>query len=427
MEQGTIAIHGGQELDTQTGSRAVPIYQTTAYTFENTQHAADLFALKKGGNIYTRLNNPTNDVVEKRIAELEGGVGALSVSSGMSATLCAVLAITKAGDDFVASSNLYGGTNTLFTHTLKLFGINAIIVNSLDPKDFEAAITEKTKLIYLESIPNPSLEVLDFEAIADIAHRNGVPLIVDNTVPTPYLFRPFDFGADIIVHSATKFLGGHGTSMLGTIVDSGKFDWAKSGKFPMMTEKDPSYHGVSYTETFGPLAFIVKCRVQLMRDMGFCASPFNSFLVLQGIETLHLRMKAHSENAFEVAKFLDNHPNVTWVNYPGLESSKTHSTAKKYFKKGFGAMIGFGIKGGMAAGAKFIDSVKLLSHVANIGDVRSLVIHPASTTHQQLTEEEQRACGVSPDFVRLSIGIEDIKDIIADIDQALKEACEACG
>jgi len=419
-KQGTIAIHAGHNPDSFSKARAVPIYQTSAYTFDSPEFAADLFALKSEGNIYTRLNNPTNDVIEKRITALEGGIGALAVSSGMSATLCAILAIARTGDEIIASSALYGGTCTLFSHTFKNLGIKTIFVNSLDPKEFEKKINDKTKLIYVESIPNPSLEVLDFEALADIAHKNGLPLIVDNTVATPYLFKPIDFGVDIVVHSATKFLGGHGTSLLGLVVDSGKFDWKKSGRFSFMEEPDPSYHGLSYTETFGNSAFIVKCRIQLMRDMGFCASPFNSFMVLQGVETLHLRMKAHCENALKVAEYLENSPFVSWVNYPGLKSSKTHEMAKKYFDKGFGSIIGFGIKGGRAAGEKFINSVKLFSHVANIGDAKSLVIHPGSTTHQQLTDEEQTASGVSPDYIRLSIGIEDVSDIIADIEQALK-------
>lgn len=420
MKFSTIALHGGQEPDSATNSRAVPIYQTTAYTFDSSEHAANLFELKESGNIYTRIMNPTTDVLEKRIAQLEGGVGALAVASGQAAVTYAVLNIAKAGDEIVSQTALYGGTYNLFAHTLSKYGIKTIFVDSDNPDDFEAAITEKTKLIYAETIGNPKLNVLDIEGLAKVAHKHNIPLIVDNTVPSPYLLRPIEFGADIVVHSATKFLGGHGTSMAGVIVDSGKFDWAASGKFPELTNPDPSYHGVSYSESFGTSAYIVKARVQLLRDTGAVLSPFNSFQIIQGIETLHLRMQRHSENALKVAQFLQNHENVSWVNYPGLESHKDYSLAQKYLPNGQSAIVGFGIKGGKEAGIKFIDNVKLLSHLANIGDAKSLVIHPASTTHQQLSEQERLATGVSEDFIRLSIGIEDIDDIIADIEQALK-------
>ncbi len=421
MKFDTIALHGGQEPDMATNSRALPIYMTTAYAFNDTEHAAKLFALEEPGNIYVRLSNPTTDVLEQRIAALEGGVGALALASGMAATTCAILNITKAGDEIVAQSALYGGTHTLFTHTFPKMGIKTIFVNSDDPKDFEAAITSKTKLIFAETIGNPKLNVLDIKGLADVAHANGIPLIVDNTVPTPYLLKPIDFGADIVVHSATKFLGGHGTALAGIIVDSGKFDW-KNGKFPELTEPDPSYHGVKFTESFGNFAYIAKARTTVLRDTGAALSPFNAFLIVQGIETLHLRMQRHSENALKVAQFLENHPNVAWVNYPGLASHKDYAIAEKYLTKGASAIIGFGIKGGKNAGIKFIDNVKLLSHLANIGDAKSLVIHPASTTHQQLTPQEQSATGVSDDYIRLSIGIEDVEDIIEDIKQALEKA-----
>lgn len=421
MNFNTIALHGGQEPDSTTHARALPIYQTTSYTFEDTQDASDVFALKKEGNIYTRIGNPTTDVLEKRLAMLEGGVGALAVASGSAAITYAIMNIAKTGDEIVSSTALYGGTYNLFVHTLPKFGIKTNFVNSDNAQEYEKAITPKTKLIFAESIGNPKLGVLDIEALAKVAHKHNIPLIVDNTVATPYLWRPFEFGADIVVHSATKFLGGHGTSIGGVIVDSGKFDWAKSTKFPEMSEPDPSYHNIKYTETFGNAAYIVKARTQLLRDTGACISPFNSFMILQGIETLPLRMKEHSKNALEVAKFLQNHDKVSWVNYPGLESNPSYALAQKYLPKGQSALIGFGIKGGKEAGAKFINNVKLLSHLANIGDAKSLVIHPASTTHSQLSPEELEKSGVSEDFIRLSIGLEDVSDIIADIDQALKD------
>lgn len=415
----TLQIHGGQQPDPATGSRAVPIYQTTSYVFKNTEHAANLFSLKEGGNIYTRIMNPTQDVFEKRLAALEGGVGALAVASGQAAITYAILNIAGQGDEIVSANSLYGGTHNLFNHTLPRLGINFKFVDSSNPENFRGAITEKTKAIYAETVGNPKADVLDIEAVAKIAHEAGVPLIVDNTVPSPYLLRPIEHGADIVVHSATKFIGGHGTSIGGVIVDSGRFDWA-NGKFPGLTKADPSYHGVKYVEVLGELAYIVKARVQLLRDIGSCISPFNSFLLLQGLETLSLRLERHSSNALTVAQFLENHPNVTWVNYPGLPSNKAYDLAQRYLPRGQGAILTFGIKGGLAAGAKFIDSLELFSLLANIGDAKSLVIHPASTTHQQLAPEDQIATGVTEDLVRLSVGLEDVGDLIADLDQALK-------
>ena len=419
MKFDTITLHGGQEPDPVTHSRAVPIYQTTSYTFDDTQHAADLFGLKQAGNIYTRLMNPTTDVLEKRIALLEGGVGALATASGQAAITLAILNICKPGDEIVSSSALYGGTYNLFAHTLARLGIKTVFVDSNNPEDFDNAITKNTKLVYTESVGNPKLNIMDIETLSRVAHKNHVPLIVDNTVPTPYLFKPFEYGADIVVHSATKFIGGHGTSLGGLIVDSGNFDWFGASTYPDLTLPDPSYGGVIYTRDFGKAAYIVRARVQLMRDLGPAISPFNSFMLLQGLETLHLRMQRHSENAMKVAKFLETHKKVSWVNYPGLENHPDAKLAKKYLPKGQGAIVGFGIKGGKEAGIKFINNVKLLSHLANIGDAKSLVIHPASTTHQQLTEAEKLSTGVTDDFIRLSIGIEDADDIIADIDQAL--------
>jgi len=416
----TLALHGGQEPDPATGSRAVPIYQTTSYQFKDTEHAANLFGLKEFGNIYTRLMNPTTDVLEKRIALLDGGVGALAVASGQSAITLALLNIAQAGDEIVSADNLYGGTYNLFHYTFARLGITVKFVKSNNLEAFQRAITPKTKAIYAESIGNPKLDVTDIEGLAGVAHANGIPLVLDNTV-SPYLLRPIDFGADIVVYSATKFIGGHGTSLGGVIVDSGKFDW-QSGKFPLIADPDPSYHGMNFVEALKPngnIAYIVKARVTLLRDLGPAISPFNAFLLLQGLETLHLRMPRHSENALTVAGFLENHPKVSWVNYPGLESSPEQSRAKKYLPKGAGAIIGFGIKGGAAAGKQFIEALELVSHLANVGDAKSLAIHPATTTHQQLSAEEQKATGVTPDFVRLSIGIEHIDDIIADIEQAL--------
>jgi len=420
MKFNTIALHGGQEVDPTTHSRALPIYQTTSYTFEDTQHASDLFGLKAPGNIYTRIMNPTTDVLEKRIAQLEGGIGALAVASGSAAIMYAVLTIAKSGDEIVSSTALYGGTHNLFAHTMERFGIKTVFVDPEHLEDFEKAITDKTKLIFAETVGNPKLGILDIEKLAKIAHSNNLPLIVDNTIPSPYLLRPIEFGADIVVHSATKFLGGHGTSIGGIIVDSGNFDWVKSGRFPEFSQADPSYNGLVYAEAFGQAAYIAKARCQLLRDTGACISPFNSFLILQGVETLHLRMREHSKNALKVAQFLENHECVSWVNYPGLKSNKNYELAQKYLPNGQGAMIGFGIKGGKSAGIKFIESLKLLSHLANIGDAKSLVIHPASTTHSQLSEEDRLDAGVSDDFIRLSIGLEDVEDIIEDITGGLE-------
>jgi len=423
----TIAIHAGQESpDPATGARAVPIYQTSSYVFKNSEHAANLFALKEFGNIYTRLMNPTNDVFERRIAALEGGVGALGVASGQAAQTLALLAITQVGDEIVAANNLYGGTYQQLHYTFPKLARTAKFVESSKPEEFKKAVTPRTRAIYAETIGNPKLDIPDFDAIAKIAHDAGIPFVVDNTVGVG-LVRPIDHGADILTLSATKYIGGHGTSIGGVIVDGGTFDWG-NGRFPEFTEPDPSYHGLKYWDVFGSfpglgnVAFIIKVRVQLQRDLGFALSPFNSFLFLQGLETLPLRVRKHSENALAVAKFLKDHPKVAWVNYPGLPDHPGHAVAKKYLKQGFGPIVGFGIKGGLEAGRKFIDSVNLLSHLANIGDVKSLVIHPASTTHQQLTPAEQRAAGVTEDYIRLAVGIEDVRDITEDIDQALQVA-----
>lgn len=417
----TLAVHGGQEPDPTTGSRAVPIYQTTSYIFKDTEHAARLFGLQEFGNIYTRIMNPTTDVLEKRVALLEGGIAGLAVSSGQSAISLAILNLARAGDEIVSASSLYGGTYTLFTSTLPKFGITVRFVDPSDPENFRRAITEKTKAVFAETMGNPKLDVLDVAAVSQIAHEAGVPLIVDSTVTSPYLLKPIAHGADIVVHSLTKFIGGHGTSIGGIIVDSGKFDWT-GGRFPDLTEPDPSYHGLRFVETFGPLAYILKARVQLLRDVGTTLSPFNSFLFLQGLETLHLRMERHTQNAQVVAEYLANHPAVTWVNYPGLPSHPTHERAKQILKKGFGALVGFGIQGGREAGTRFIESLELFSHLANIGDAKSLAIHPASTTHSQLTPTEQTCAGVTEDFIRLSLGLEDSKDLIADLSQALDKA-----
>ncbi|MDD5097514.1 MAG: O-acetylhomoserine aminocarboxypropyltransferase/cysteine synthase [Candidatus Omnitrophica bacterium] len=419
----TLALHGGQEADPTTGSRAVPIYQTAAYQFKSTEQAANLFGLKEFGNIYTRLMNPTSDVFEKRMALLDGGVGALAVASGQSAITLSLLNIAQAGDEIVSADNLYGGTYNLFHYTFARLGIKVKFVPSNDLVALEKAITAKTKAVYAESIGNPKLDVADLEGISKVAHKHGIPFALDNTV-SPYLLRPIDHGVDIVVYSATKFIGGHGTSLGGIIVDSGKFDWT-NGKFPLIAGPDPSYHGINFVEALKPLgniAYIIKARVSLLRDLGPALSPFNSFLFLQGLETLHLRLPRHSENALAVAKFLKKHPKVSWVNYPGLPDSPEKEKVKKYLPKGAGAILGFGIKGGLEAGKKFIDSLELISHLANVGDAKSLAIHPATTTHQQLSSEEQLATGVTPDFVRLSIGVEHIDDIIYDIDQALKKA-----
>lgn len=422
----TKCLHAGQKGDPLTGARAVPIYQTTSYVFKNTEHAAGLFSLDEEGHIYTRLSNPTTDVFEKRVAEIEGGTAAVATASGMAAISLALLTITSLGDEIVSADNLYGGTYQLFHYTFPKLGRKVTFVNSDKPEEFKKAITGKTRAIYAETIGNPKLNVPDFEKIAKIAHAAGIPFIVDNTCGIA-LTKPFDFGTDITVLSATKFIGGHGTSIGGILVDSGNFKW-DNGKFCEFTEPDPSYHGVNYWKQFGNtkesgnIAFAVKARLQLLRDLGACISPFNSFLFLQGLETLPLRVKKHSENAFEIAEFLSHHTAVAWVNYPGLKNNIHHPVASKYLKEGFGALVGFGIKGGLNAGKKFINSVKLLSHLANIGDAKTLVIHPASTTHQQLSEEERKRTGATDDFIRLSIGLEDINDIKEDIGQALKKA-----
>jgi O-acetylhomoserine (thiol)-lyase len=418
----TLQVHGGQEPDPTTGSRAVPLYQTTSYVFNSVEHGANLFALKESGNIYTRIMNPTTDVFEKRIAALEGGVGALAVASGSAAITYAILNIASAGDEIIAARTLYGGTYNLFSTTLPNFGIKTTFVDPDESENFREAIKENTKAIYIETIGNPGINLIDIEAVAKIAHESGIPLIVDNTFGTPYLIRPIEFGADIVIHSATKFIGGHGTSIGGVIVDSGKFDWTYSGRFPGLTEPDPSYHGISYAKNVGEAAFITKARVQLLRDTGACISPFNSFLFLQGLETLSLRVERHVSNTKKVVEFLKDHPFVSWVNYPSLDGNKYYDLAKKYLQKGAGSIFTFGIKGGVEEGKRFIESLEIFSHLANVADAKSLVIHPASTTHSQLTEEEQRGAGVTPDMIRLSIGIEDIEDLIYDLDQALNKA-----
>jgi O-acetylhomoserine (thiol)-lyase len=416
----TIALHGGQSPDPTTGARAVPIFQTTSYQFKSSDHAAKLFALKEFGNIYTRLMNPTTDVFEQRIAQLDGGVGALAVSSGQAATSLALLNIARAGDEIVSADNLYGGTYNLFKYTFPRLGIKVHFVESNNLAALAKAITPRVKAVYAESIGNPKLDVADLEPISKLAHERGVPFVLDNTV-SPYLLRPFDHGVDIAVYSATKFIGGHGTSIGGLIVDSGKFDWS-SGKFPLISDPDPSYHGLDFIQALKPIgniAYIIKARVTLLRDLGPALSPFNSFLFLQGLETLPLRLARHSENALAVARYLERHSKVAWVNYPGLESSPEHSRAKKYLPRGSGAIVGFGLKGGLDAGRRFIDGLKLISHLANVGDAKTLAIHPATTTHQQLSPEEQLSTGVTPDYVRLSVGLEHIDDIVADIEQAI--------
>ena len=418
----TLAIHAGQNVDPTTKARAVPIYATTSYVFDNADHAARLFGLQEFGNIYTRIMNPTTDVFEQRIAAIEGGVGALGVASGQAAETLTILSLARAGDNFVTSASLYGGTYNLFQYTLPKYGIEFRFVDGSKLDEIEKAIDGKTKGVYLETIGNPRLDVPDFEAIAKIAHKHGVPVIVDNTF-APLLSRPFDFGVDIVVHSATKWIGGHGTAIGGVVVDSGKFDWAASPRFKAdFVDPDPSYHGVSYTGAFGNLAFILKLRVTLLRDLGPALSPFNSFLFLQGLESLPLRIDRHSSNALAVAKWLEKNPAVDWVSYPGLASHSTHALASKYLTGGYGGVVTFGLKGGVEAGRKLIDSVKLFSLLANVGDAKSLIIHPASTTHQQLSAQDQIASGVTPDLVRVSVGLEHIDDIIADLDQAIRTA-----
>jgi O-acetylhomoserine (thiol)-lyase len=418
----TLAVHAGQSPDPATGARAVPIYQTTSYLFQDADHAGRLFALQEFGNIYTRIMNPTTDVFEKRVAALEGGAAALAAASGQAAETLAITTLAAAGDEIVSTTSLYGGTYNLFHYTLPRLGI---VVKFVDADDFDglrAAINGRTRAVYTETLGNPKLDIADVAKLAEIAHAQKVPLVIDNTCATPALVRPIEWGADIVINSATKFLGGHGNSIGGVIVDAGKFDWAASGRFKDFTEPDPSYHGLSYTQAFGPLAFILKARVQGLRDTGAALSPFNAFLILQGIETLHLRMERHSANALAVARHLAKHPGVEWVNYPGLETSPYYARAQKYMPTGQAALVTFGIKGGYAAGKKLIDTLKLFSLLANIGDAKSLVIHPASTTHQQLSPEEQAATGVTPELVRLSVGIEDIRDILADLDQAIEAA-----
>ena len=414
----TRSLHAGQRPDPATGARAVPIYQTTSYVFEDSDHAAALFALQRFGNIYTRIMNPTTAVLEERVASLEGGVGALAVSSGQAAQFLTVSSLCQAGDDLVSSSTLYGGTYTQFDVSFRRIGLNTIFVDPDDPENFRKAITPKTKLLYIETIANPRMNVVDIEAVAKIAHAANIPLVIDNTFATPYLCRPIEHGADIVVHSATKFIGGHGTSIGGVIVDSGKFPWTK-GDFPQLNDPSPGYHGLRFTETFGEIAFIIKCRVEGLRDFGPALSPFNSFLFLQGVETLGMRMERHSANALAAAVFLEKHPAVTWVNHPGLKSSPYGELSKKYLPKGAGAIFTFGVKGGLEAGKKFIEALQIFSHLANVGDAKSLVIHPASTTHQQLPEKDQVAAGVTPDMVRLSVGLEDVDDILWDLSQAL--------
>ncbi|MDQ3779457.1 MAG: O-acetylhomoserine aminocarboxypropyltransferase/cysteine synthase [Chloroflexota bacterium] len=424
----TLALHGGQEADPTTGARAVPIYQTTSYQFTDTEHASRLFALQEFGNIYTRIMNPTTDVLEKRIALLEGGVAALAMASGQAAETLAILNLASAGDEIVSTTSLYGGTYNLFAHTLPKMGIT---VHFAEPnaEAVAAAITPKTKAVYSETVGNPDLLTLDIQAVADVAHAAGVPLLIDNTLPSPYLVNPLAHGADIVLHSLTKFIGGHGSSIGGIVVDGGTFDWTASDRYPQFTEPDPSYHGLVYSDVFNAanfganIAYIIKLRVQYLRDIGPALSPFNSFLFLQGVETLPLRMERHSQNAAQIARFLEEHPKVSWVNYPGLPSHPAYDVASRYHRNGlYGAILGFGIKGGLEAGRSFINSVKVFSHLANVGDAKSLVIHPASTTHSQLDENAQQATGATADYVRLSVGLETVGDLIADLEQALDKA-----
>ena len=424
----TLALHAGQETDPATNSRAVPIYQTTSYVFNDTEHAANLFGLREFGNIYTRIMNPTTDVLEKRIAALEGGVMGLALASGQAAETLAILNIAEAGDEIVSTTSLYGGTYNLFKNTLPKLGVKVHFAEP-NPEAIAAAITPKTKLVYSETLGNPDLLTLDLQAVADIAHNNNIPLIIDNTLASPYLVRPLEHGADIVVESLTKFIGGHGTSIGGIIVDGGKFDWKASGKFPGFTDPDESYHGLVYTDVFtkenfgADISYIIKARVQGLRDTGASLSPFNSFLFLQGVETLPLRMERHSQNAMAIARYLSEHPKVSWVNYPGLPGHPAYERATKYFRNGlYGAILGFGIKGGLEAGRKFIENTKLFSHLANVGDAKSLVIHPATTTHSQLDEEQQATTGVTPDYIRLSVGLETVSDLIEDLDQALAKS-----
>ncbi|MGN6391096.1 MAG: O-acetylhomoserine aminocarboxypropyltransferase/cysteine synthase family protein [Gemmatimonadales bacterium] len=418
----TLAIHAGQVPDPATNARAVPIYATTSYVFNDTQHAADLFGLRVFGNIYTRIMNPTSDVFEKRIAELEGGIAALALASGMAAETLTILNLARVGDNFVSSQTLYGGTYNLFNYTLPKWGITARLVDIHNLEQVRAAIDGGTRLLFVEAIGNPRLDVPDFAALAEVAHAAGIPLVVDNTFGGATLIRPIEHGADIVIHSATKWIGGHGTAIGGVVVDAGRFDWASESartRFPEFTAPDPSYHGLVYTEAFGPAAFIIKLRVQLLRDLGPALSPFNAFLFLQGLETLPLRMQRHSASALEIAQWLARDPRVEWVSYPGLESHPEHRNAARYLTGGYGGVLTFGVKGGHAAARALIDRIKLFSLLANVGDAKSLIIHPASTTHEQLTPEQQRATGTTPELVRLSVGLEDVRDLIADLDQAL--------
>ena len=415
---GTLCLHAGQIPDAATGARAVPIYQTTSFVFDSAEHAASLFNLQTFGNVYSRISNPTVAVFEERMAALEGGRAALAASSGQAAQMCALLTILREGDEIISSSTLYGGTYSQFDVTFRQFGINTIFVNSDDPENFRKAITPKTRVIYAETMGNPQINVLDIEAVAKIAKEAGVPLVIDNTFASPYLCQPIKFGADIVIHSATKFIGGHGTTMGGVVVESGKFPW-DNGKFPMMTEPSRGYHGVIFHETFGDFGYTMKCRMETMRTLGPVLSPFSAWILLQGLETLHVRVERHVENAMAVANFLQDHPRVSWVNFPGLRGNKYHALAQKYLPKGSGSIMTFGIKGGMEAGVKFIEALQFFSHLANVGDAKTLVIHPASTTHRQLSEADQVKAGVGPDMIRLSIGIEDVDDILWDLDQAL--------
>ncbi len=418
----TLQVHAGQKSDPTTGSRAVPIYQTTSYVFNDADHAARLFALEEPGNIYTRIMNPTTDVFEQRIAALEGGVAALAVASGSAAVTYSVLNIAGTGEEIVAASTLYGGTYNLFRYTLPKYGIRTVFVNPDDPENFRKAINDKTKAVFIESIGNPGINIIDIEAVAAIAHENGLPLIIDNTFATPYLLRPIEYGADVVVHSATKFIGGHGTSIGGVVVDSGKFDWISSGRFPGLTEADPSYHGVRFATDVGAAAYVAKMRVQLLRDTGAALSPFNAFLFLQGLESLSLRVERHVSNTRQITEWLSTHPQVSWVNYPTLPGNNYYDLAKKYLPRGAGAIFTFGIKGDIETAKNFINSLELFSLLANVADAKSLVIHPATTTHAQLSEEAQRMAGVTPDQIRLSIGLEDVEDLVFDLDQALRKA-----
>lgn len=418
----TLQLHAGQQADPTTGAQAVPIYQTAAYVFRDVDHAAKIFALQEPGNIYNRITNPTVEVLEKRIATLEGGVAALGLASGSAAVAYAILNLAESGDEIIAASTLYGGTYNLFRQTLPKYGITTRFVNPDKLEEFEAAITPRTRAIFAESIGNPGINLLDLPALTELAHAHGLPVIIDNTFATPYLYRPIEHGADIVVHSATKFIGGHGNSIGGLLVDGGKFDWVGSGRFKGMTEPDASYHGLRYATDIGPAAFVTKARVQLLRDTGACLSPFNAFLLLQGLETLSLRVERHVQNAHQVARFLASHPAVSWVSHPDLEGNPYHELAKRDFPRGTGSIFTFGIKGGREAGEKFINSLKLWSLQANVADVKSLVIHPASTTHAQLSPEDQLASGVTPDQIRLSVGIEHVDDLIADLAQALAAA-----